>query len=187
MQQALIAAGIDIPGGADGIYGDDTMIAVAEYQRRNPELRETGAVDVATATALGVHVDSDAAPDTAVGDEPADDRRSPTDDRRLTAPMTASAGAPADSPSGWVLAAAGTAAVVVLAASMVAARRRHVVARRAGGGGPGCTRRRHRAAASRTYADPASAQPCPARQGVYDHEREELPALADSGELPVSS
>ena len=30
VQEALIAAGVEVTGGADGIYGDDTMLAVAE-------------------------------------------------------------------------------------------------------------------------------------------------------------
>ena len=34
VQEALIAAGVEVPGGADGVYGNDTMAAVAAYQRR---------------------------------------------------------------------------------------------------------------------------------------------------------
>ncbi len=49
VQEALRASGVEVPGGADGVYGNDTMAAVAEYQRRNDDLQETGAVDVATA------------------------------------------------------------------------------------------------------------------------------------------
>jgi hypothetical protein len=58
VQQALIAADIEVAGGADGVYGNDTMAAVAEYQRSNDALQVTGAVDMATARALGVHQDS---------------------------------------------------------------------------------------------------------------------------------
>ena len=61
VQEALIAAGVEVAGGADGVYGNDTMAAVAEYQRRNDALQETGAVDVATARSLGVYQDPDAA------------------------------------------------------------------------------------------------------------------------------
>ena len=60
VQEALIAAGVEVDGGADGVYGNDTMAAVAEYQRRNDALQETGAVDVATARSLGVYQDPDA-------------------------------------------------------------------------------------------------------------------------------
>ena len=57
VQDALIAAGVDVAGGADGVYGNDTMAAVAEYQRRNDGLQVTGAVDMATARSLGVYED----------------------------------------------------------------------------------------------------------------------------------
>lgn len=54
VQEALVADGVALVGGIDGVYGDDTMVAVAEYQRRDGALQETGAVDEATARALGV-------------------------------------------------------------------------------------------------------------------------------------
>ena len=54
-QAALIEAGIEVPGGADGVYGNDTMVAVAEYQREAGDLQVTGAVDEATARSLGVY------------------------------------------------------------------------------------------------------------------------------------
>ena len=60
VQEALIAAGVEVDGGADGVYGNDTMAAVAEYQRRNDALQETGAVDIATARSLGVYQEPDA-------------------------------------------------------------------------------------------------------------------------------
>ena len=55
VQTALITAGVEVRGGADGVYGNDTMVAVAEYQRRNDALQMTGAVDLATARSLGVY------------------------------------------------------------------------------------------------------------------------------------
>ncbi|HEY3484689.1 MAG TPA: peptidoglycan-binding protein, partial [Ilumatobacteraceae bacterium] len=55
VQTALVDAGIDLRGGVDGVYGNDTMAAVAEYQRRHDSLQVTGAVDVATARLLGVY------------------------------------------------------------------------------------------------------------------------------------
>ena len=79
VQEALVAAGIDVPGGADGVYGNDTMVAVAEYQRRNGGLQETGAVDVATARSLGVYEDPDASDD-ATDDDRA--RRRPSTPQR---------------------------------------------------------------------------------------------------------
>jgi len=59
VQDAVLAAGVEVPGGADGIYGNDTMAAVAEYQRRHGGLQVTGALDLATARELGVYVDPD--------------------------------------------------------------------------------------------------------------------------------
>lgn len=55
VQEALLAAGIALPGGADGVYGESTMAAVAAYQRGSGgDLQVTGAVDQATARALGL-------------------------------------------------------------------------------------------------------------------------------------
>ena len=54
VQEALMASGIELTGGADGVYGDATMVAVAAYQRQREDLSVTGAVDLATARALGV-------------------------------------------------------------------------------------------------------------------------------------
>ena len=53
-EQALMAADVEVTGGADGVYGNDTMAAVAEYQRSD-DLQVTGVVDMATARALGVY------------------------------------------------------------------------------------------------------------------------------------
>jgi peptidoglycan hydrolase-like protein with peptidoglycan-binding domain len=58
LQAALLTAGIDLPGGADGVYGNDTMAAVAAYQREAGTLQVTGAVDAATASALGLYDDT---------------------------------------------------------------------------------------------------------------------------------
>ena len=65
------------------MYGNDTMAAVAEYQRRNDGLQETGAVDIATARALGVYEDPEAveqsnATTTAAGDNRRSNRRATT-------------------------------------------------------------------------------------------------------------
>jgi len=60
VQTALVDAGIDLHGGVDGVYGNDTMAAVAEYQRRHETLQVTGAVDAATARLMGVYGEGDA-------------------------------------------------------------------------------------------------------------------------------
>ena len=54
VQQALLDAGVTTVGVADGEYGEVTADAVAEFQQ-DRGLTVTGAVDEATATALGVH------------------------------------------------------------------------------------------------------------------------------------
>ncbi len=59
VQEAVMAAGVEVPGGADGVYGNDTMIAVADYQRLVGDLQVTGAVDLATARSLGVYSDGE--------------------------------------------------------------------------------------------------------------------------------
>lgn len=51
LQQALMAAGVYVPGGADGVYGQATKTAVSNYQRWNG-LAVTGDVDAATAAKL---------------------------------------------------------------------------------------------------------------------------------------
>jgi len=53
VQRLLLAAGVPVTGGVDGIYGPGTTAAVTEYQRRRG-LPQTGAVDVGTGTLLGV-------------------------------------------------------------------------------------------------------------------------------------
>lgn len=53
LQQLLVNMGINVAGGVDGIYGPGTAAAVADFQGRKG-LTQSGAVDVATATALGM-------------------------------------------------------------------------------------------------------------------------------------
>jgi murein DD-endopeptidase MepM/ murein hydrolase activator NlpD len=53
VQNALINAGITVNGGADGIFGGGTAVAIAEFQNRN-SLTATGKLDYATAIKLGV-------------------------------------------------------------------------------------------------------------------------------------
>lgn len=53
LQSALVAAGITVRGGVDGDFGGGTSAAVMEFQRQR-SLRVTGAVDDATAAALGL-------------------------------------------------------------------------------------------------------------------------------------
>ncbi len=53
VQSALISAGVRVPGGADGIFGPATKSAVTAFQSRS-SLPVTGAIDTATAAALGL-------------------------------------------------------------------------------------------------------------------------------------
>lgn len=53
VQQALVAAGIQVPGGVDGVFGPGTKSAVVAFQSRNG-LSASGEVDNATAQALGL-------------------------------------------------------------------------------------------------------------------------------------
>ncbi len=53
LQQALIASGVTVPGGADGYFGPATKSALTAYQSRSG-LSTTGEVDGATAAALGL-------------------------------------------------------------------------------------------------------------------------------------
>jgi len=126
VQQALLDAGIDVHGGADGVFGNDTMSAVAEYQRRHEPLQVTGAVDLATARALGVFDEADeataATPVPAVAPVVSVTPRS--DEIVASAPTSAGAG----SLRPWLL---GGAVVVAVVALGVGLRRRHVVAQRA--------------------------------------------------------
>lgn len=52
LQRALIAAGISVYGGADGVFGPATRESVIRFQRARG-LSASGAVDAATASALG--------------------------------------------------------------------------------------------------------------------------------------
>ena len=52
LQQALIAAGLSVPGGADGVFGAGTSAAVKQFQKSR-SLPVTGTVNVATIAALG--------------------------------------------------------------------------------------------------------------------------------------
>jgi hypothetical protein len=133
VQDALIATGVDVPGGADGVYGNDTMAAVAAYQRQTEGLQVTGAVDMATARALGLIEDPDAV------DEAAPTTASPAPTTvAVTAPVPAQDAAVGESRestesdggglSRWLIVTALT--VVALVAAVVG-RRRYVVAQRA--------------------------------------------------------
>ena len=53
LQQAIMATGLVVRGGADGIFGQQTRTAVLVYQRVNG-LSQTGIVDEATARMLGL-------------------------------------------------------------------------------------------------------------------------------------
>jgi hypothetical protein len=128
VQSALIGSGIEVDGGADGIYGNDTMAAVAEYQRVEGDLQVTGAVDAATARSLGVY---DTADETSQGPPEAPDAPStPSSVGDIDASAdSASAGEQGGSgraiQSWWIV----TAILVLLGAAMVG-RRRYVVSRR---------------------------------------------------------
>ena len=53
LQQALVSRGVSLAGGIDGIFGNGTKQAVAAFQKTS-NLPATGAVDTATAIALGL-------------------------------------------------------------------------------------------------------------------------------------
>ena len=72
LQQAIMATGLVVRGGADGIFGQQTRTALLIYQRVNG-LPQTGIVDEATARLLGL-LDRPAA---AGGVRPAAARRRP--------------------------------------------------------------------------------------------------------------
>lgn len=122
VQDAVIAAGIELRGGVDGAYGNDTMAAVAEYQRRDGDLQVTGAVDMATARALGVYEE----PGMPSSADPA-----PMPVTVTAQPATSVAAAPVATNAGrslrWPFIGAG---VVAALAGAVVLRRRHVVAQR---------------------------------------------------------
>ena len=175
VQEALMAAGVEVPGGADGVYGNDTMIAVAEYQRRTGGLQMTGAVDMATARSLGVYEDPDAASETAAA---------PATTVAPTVPAVAQAAADGGSTEPAARGGAGLPRWPLLAASAIVAlavgvigRRRYVVARRA-------ARRWARVhpatSPRRSVADMRRAGELPDASSsgrIYDHQMEE-PAAA---------
>jgi hypothetical protein len=127
VQSALIEAGIELRGGADGVYGNGTMAAVAAYQRREGTLQVTGAVDAATARSLGVY--DAGAPvatvPTAVTTEPGVAATAPTVPSASVASVTPLAEGGSSSRLGAV--ALG---LLVIAVTALLARRRHVVRRR---------------------------------------------------------
>jgi peptidoglycan hydrolase-like protein with peptidoglycan-binding domain len=61
LQQALLAAGIPVRGGADGIFGASTASAIMAFQKAKG-LPVTGRVDAATAAALGLGATAAPAP-----------------------------------------------------------------------------------------------------------------------------
>ncbi len=143
VQEALLSNGIDLPGGADGAYGNDTMAAVAAFQRTVDGLQVTGAVDIATARALGVIGESADGPPTAdraavdtlffdlSGDRRVDDAASADDVAAGDDDATDEPRSTADAGTTllrWPVVAAAVALLLVLA---VVARRRSVVAQRA--------------------------------------------------------
>ena len=122
IQEAMIAAGIELRGGADGAYGNDTMAAVAEYQRRDGNLQVTGAVDMATARALGVYEE----PDTQA---PAEPISMPAAVAAVPAPEAADVPVSRNdgTSSPWLVIGA---AVLAALTTAVVLRRRYVVAQR---------------------------------------------------------
>jgi hypothetical protein len=174
VQRALIAADVELAGGADGVYGDDTMAAVADYQRRHDDLQVTGAVDLATARSLGVYEDPEA--DDAA---PATSTTSPATVAATTVPVLGRAAGVSEpsEPSGtdgglprWPLVVGF--AVVALAAA-VASRRRYVVAQRAtrrwARVHPATSPRRSVADMRRAGELPPATVTAPSPQ-IYDHE-----------------
>ncbi len=112
------------------------MAAVASSQREHGEVQVTGAIDLATAEALGVYEDPDApvavdgarpiesSPADAVTTDDSEDSDDSDDSDEPTAPV---ASAPAR--SGWPVPAAVAALAAVVAAVLI--RRRYVVVQRA--------------------------------------------------------
>lgn len=129
VQAALVEAGIDLPGGADGVYGNDTMAAVAAYQRAQGDLQVTGAVDLATARSLGAVDDADA-PAPAAADAGAATITAPAQQPTGAATGDGLVAAPDDDGASppWPVVAI---AVILLLVVAVALRRRQVLARRA--------------------------------------------------------
>jgi hypothetical protein len=140
LQATLLDAGIDVPGGADGVFGNDTMAAVAAYQRNVDGLQVTGAVDVDTARSLGILDEPSDDPGDAAGPQGAAGATAGAGDAvaAVTAPVgsaeaepTSRSGSPLAVSAGggvsWWLVAAASFVLLVVA---VVARRRYVVAQR---------------------------------------------------------
>jgi len=184
VQDALLAAGVDLAGGVDGVYGDSTMAAVADYQRRDGSLPVTGAVDVATARALGVIEDPDAVTPTTTAVATSTSAAPTT----VAAPATSVAPATGSGRPGRLVALVAAATAVAAVAIAVVARRRQVVrqraARRWARVHPATSPRRSVADLRRAGELP----PAPARRDeIYDHEREQIPADEwVTAEVPVS-
>jgi peptidoglycan hydrolase-like protein with peptidoglycan-binding domain len=185
VQEALIAAGVDVPGGADGVYGNDTMAAVADYQRRHDDLQVTGAVDMATARSLGVYEDPNAADETSTTTiaRPATTAAATARVAPLGAPAE-----PSESAGGltrWPFVAG---AIALALAATVAGRRRYVAARRAARRWarvhPATSPRRSVADLRRAETLPTT--PVDAVKRIYDHETEES-ATARPAEAASSS
>jgi len=70
LQTALMAFGVFVPGGADGVFGPATKTAVSNFQRWNG-LTVTGEVDAATASRLKLGSGSASAGPTGVAKQPA--------------------------------------------------------------------------------------------------------------------
>ena len=118
VQQALLAAGISGVGIADGVYGEQTTEAVAEFQRSRG-FTVTGAVEEPTAIALGVHGTPD--PVAAPAPAPAESVASPA-----PAPTVLAISVPVLGTSGpsVTLVVGVTLTVAVIAAALLAQRRR---------------------------------------------------------------
>ncbi len=171
VQEALVAAGVELDGGADGVYGNDTMAAVAEYQRRTDGLQETGAVDLATARSLGVYEDPEAAGEATTTTAPP----ATTVPAKEQAAATGGSAEPIDSAAGglprWPLVAVSV--VIVALTAAVVTRRRYVVSQRA-------ARRWSRVhpatSPRRSVADMRRAGELPSTKGsatrIYDHQQE---------------
>jgi hypothetical protein len=178
VQEALIAADVDLPGGSDGVYGNDTMAAVAAYQRGHDDLQVTGAVDLATARSLGVYQDpgaaDEAAPSTTAA--PAPSVAATTVPVPARAAGVGESSTPSDTAGGlprWPL---FVGFAIIAFAATVAGRRRHVVARRAARRWarvhPATSPRRSVADMRRAGAVPRATETASAPARIYDRELE---------------
>ena len=186
VQEALIANGINVDGGADGIFGNDMMTAVAAYQRRNGTLQVTGAVDVETAELLGVYEDPDAVEEPTAPTTPATVPPAAPAPPPAQAAVVGETTATGDTEAGpfprWSLVAVAV-AVVGLAAALVG-RRRWVASqrgvRRWARVHPATSPRRSVADLRRAGELPPAPQPA---GRIYDHQLEQ-PAAVDATSVP---